>query len=591
MFRKTFEHAAVGLAQVAPDGQFLEINERFCTLLGYSRDDLLGTTFQAITHPADIVEGVSKAQEILTGAIPDFSIEKRYLHKDGHTIWADLTVSLVRDKTGAPEFLIAVVEDITTRKRAEEAARAKVAELETLVETVPAAVWFTHDPQARLARGNRFASELLEIPPGANHSLSAPKSERPTHLRFLSGGIELAPEDLPLQRAARGEEVRDVELEVELSNRRSLILLDNATPLRDSTGHVIGAVNAAIDITTRKQVEQALRESETRLRLALHAGRLGVWELDPTTQTLLMSETCLTAPVPSNQETSTYEALVRSLHPSDRAQFEEAITHTLATGGDLDVVYRVVSADGRICWISMRGKSVSEGGRRKLVGVVTDITQRREAEMQRAAAEHQELLVRELNHRIANLFTIVQTIVRLTARSHPEARRYEAALLDRLQSLSATQSLLGRDRTQSALLEELVCHELSPYQDADRFISVEGPMVRLEGSRAEGVSLILHELATNAAKYGALSVGRGHLKVSWRLQKSAGGLGLILQWVEHGGPPVAAPTQRGFGSTVIEKSVHALVGGRAEADYRPEGLSYTLEVPLTSDAAGSGSVS
>jgi PAS domain S-box-containing protein len=212
-FTRSFLRAAVGLAHVAPDGHFLEVNERFCALLGYSRNELLATTFQAITHPDDIIEGVSKSQAILAAVIPDFSIEKRYLHKDGSTVWANLTVSLVRDEEEAPDFLVAVVEDITARKQAQDALRAKAAELETLIETVPAAVWFTYDPEARAAHGNRFASRLLGLPADLNQSLSAPEPERPTDLRFLRDGIEVPAEELPLQRAARGEEVCDAELE------------------------------------------------------------------------------------------------------------------------------------------------------------------------------------------------------------------------------------------------------------------------------------------------------------------------------------------------------------------------------------------
>lgn len=226
----------MGLAQVAPGGHFLEVNERFCALLGYSRDELLATTFQAITHPDDIIEGVSKSQAILAGAVPDFSIEKRYLHKDGSIVWANLTVSLVRDEEGAPDFLGAVVEDITARKQAQEALRGKAAELETLIETVAAAVWFTYDPEARAAHGDRFASRLLELPADLDQSLSAPEPERPTHLRFLRDGIEVPAEELPLLRAAWGEEVRDAELEAKFADGRSLVLLGNATPLREPAG-------------------------------------------------------------------------------------------------------------------------------------------------------------------------------------------------------------------------------------------------------------------------------------------------------------------------------------------------------------------
>jgi len=160
----------------------------------------------------------------------------------------------------ARELLARVGANLTmaqVRREAAEAVRVRTAELETVLETVPTAVWFTHDPDARHATGNRQATALLRLEEGRTASLSAPDSERPQHFRVFRDGIEAAPETLPLQRAARGEEVRDDELEVRFSDASSLTLLVNATPLHH--GGREGAVAAAIDITERKRAEEGLR--------------------------------------------------------------------------------------------------------------------------------------------------------------------------------------------------------------------------------------------------------------------------------------------------------------------------------------------
>ncbi|HZU91481.1 MAG TPA: response regulator, partial [Stellaceae bacterium] len=149
-----------------------------------------------------------------------------------------------------------------TRRAAMDALRARTIELETVLKTIPAGVWFTYDGDVRHAAGNQQAAELLRLPLDANFSLSAPEGERPTSFRILRGGGEAAPESLPLQRATRGEEVRNDELEVRFADGDAITLLVHATPLRNGAdGHRIGGgVAAAIDITARKQAEEALRD-------------------------------------------------------------------------------------------------------------------------------------------------------------------------------------------------------------------------------------------------------------------------------------------------------------------------------------------
>jgi signal transduction histidine kinase len=147
------------------------------------------------------------------------------------------------------------------RREATEALRARTAELEAVLETVPTAVWFTSDPDAARVWGNRQAAELLRLAPDANPSLTAPETERPHHFQVFRDGVEAAPTDLPIQRAARGEEVRDQEFEIRFADGASTTILVQATPLRRFGGTVIGAVAAAADITTRKAAEEILHQT------------------------------------------------------------------------------------------------------------------------------------------------------------------------------------------------------------------------------------------------------------------------------------------------------------------------------------------
>ena len=120
-FRNTFDHAAAGIAQVSPEGKFLRINQHFSEIIGYSAGEMIGNTFQSITHPDDLEEDLDFIQQLLDGKIPSYSMEKRYIHKQGHIVWVYLTVSIIRSESGEPDYFISVVKDITDRKQAEKA--------------------------------------------------------------------------------------------------------------------------------------------------------------------------------------------------------------------------------------------------------------------------------------------------------------------------------------------------------------------------------------------------------------------------------------------------------------------------------------
>jgi PAS domain S-box-containing protein len=204
-----------------------------------------------------------------------------------------------------------------------------------------------------------------------------------------------------------------------------------------------------------------------------------------------------------------------------------------------------------------------------------DVTDRVHAERQ------QKLLLDELNHRVKNTLATVQAIASQTLRSNPDPAAFRAAFEARLQALSATHSLLTGSGWRSAALKDLLLNELRPY-DPRRY-RLDGPPLPLVAGQALSLGLVFHELATNAAKYGALAGAAGEVAVCWRVDGPPEARRLHLDWIERGGPPVAAPKRRGFGSRLIESSLRSL-DGKATADYAPEGLRCSLDLPL--DEAG-----
>jgi two-component sensor histidine kinase len=205
-----------------------------------------------------------------------------------------------------------------------------------------------------------------------------------------------------------------------------------------------------------------------------------------------------------------------------------------------------------------------------------------EVEQRKQAQEQQQFLLRELNHRVKNTLATVQSLVTQTMIGSPSPATFAEALSGRLAALSKVHALLTDSSWQGATLADLVTAETSPYcsQELDN-VTVQGEAVVLSPQAALTLSLTLHELATNAAKYGALSVPGGRIDVSWR---RAGEL-LIISWAESGGPPVQPPSQRGFGSKLIERSVaHELEGG-SRMEFLPAGLRCELKIPLASITA------
>jgi two-component sensor histidine kinase len=219
----------------------------------------------------------------------------------------------------------------------------------------------------------------------------------------------------------------------------------------------------------------------------------------------------------------------------------------------------------------------SDGSIDYFVSVVEDISTRK------AHEEQIHLLMREVNHRAKNMLNLVQAVARQTAAREPEA--FVARFTERIQALAANQDLLVRNEWRGVDVEELVRGQLAHFADlvASR-IAMHGPKLLLNAAAAQAIGLALHELATNAGKYGALSTDRGRVDLRW----GTDGDTLTMSWTERDGPPVSPPERRGFGSTVIDSMAKASVGGEVQLDYAPSGLVWCLTCPAANGLESTG---
>jgi two-component sensor histidine kinase len=241
-----------------------------------------------------------------------------------------------------------------------------------------------------------------------------------------------------------------------------------------------------------------------------------------------------------------------------------------ASGGSFGFEHRICAADGAVRWLQAAGQVTfdADGAPLRALGSSRDVTARRQSQ------ERQRLLMAELDHRVKNILATVQSIALRTLGPGPSGE----ALLGRIAALAQAHAILSAEEWRGAELTGLLDAVLSAHRTAPGRVSLEGPRVVLAPKIAQSMALALHELVTNAAKYGALATAAGRLSVRWERLGEPDRLSLV--WRESGGPPVSPPGRRGFGSTLIERSLAYEFEAKVDMQFRPDGLVCEIDLPL-----------
>ncbi|HHY50756.1 MAG TPA: PAS domain-containing protein [Alphaproteobacteria bacterium] len=330
------------------------------------------------------------------------------------------------------------------------------------------------------------------------------------------------------------------------------------------------------DIRQHREMEQELRTRDELLTLAEESAGIGVWVADLKAGTLvatpqfyrLLGIEPMVGPVPQDLPR-------RFRHPDDRERVTAGFRAALESGADsYEVEYRIVRPDGEERWIFGRGRMTRDasGQPSRYAGIDLDITDRKQQE------EHLRKLVRELVHRTSNLLSVVQGLALQSARSSPDFETFLRSFTSRLQGLGQSSALLAREEWRGARLAQLIEAQVAPFADARRF-ELDGPDALLSPRAVQNLGLAIHELSTNAIKYGALSVPAGRVRVSWRIESGDAGPILHLVWQERGGPRVERPTRRGFGTVLSEEMIASTLGAQVGTTYAPEGIEWSLDLP------------
>jgi PAS domain S-box-containing protein len=319
-----------------------------------------------------------------------------------------------------------------------------------------------------------------------------------------------------------------------------------------------------------------LRDSTARLQFALDAALLGWWQYDPRRR-VVSGDARFKEIFDVTADETPIEEIMKRVHPDDAKGFgaSEAALNPIDPK-PYAIECRLHTRGGEVCWVEVHWRAYFEGARRErgaagVIGTVADITERKERE------EREHLLMREVNHRAKNMLSVVDAIAHQTASRNPED--FIERFSERIQALSANQDLLVRSDWGGVDIEDLARAQLSHFADLiGSRIVVDGPQLHLKPASALAIGLALHELATNAGKYGALSTDRGRVDVCWRIDSDI----LTMSWTERDGPLVSAPKRRGFGAVVMEAMAERSLDGTVDLDYASSGVTWRLTCPAPS---------
>jgi PAS domain S-box-containing protein len=383
----------------------------------------------------------------------------------------------------------------------------------------------------------------------------------------------------PLAKALQGEQII---FELTLDDRAGEVrhVRIQVAPRAAGNMGVTGAVVSLYDLTDAQALDRVARANEEQLAR--------VNSVTPSANYLFDFETGASIWVGGNTEAvygHTVQELiagggdlVRSLiHPDDFHHVGRRLAY-LAQRPDGEVSefeLRVLRPDGTYRWILDRAvvfERNADGRIVKTLSAAIDIDERKRAE------ERRTLLINELNHRVKNTLAAVQSIARQTLRSERDPAEMSEVFTARLVSLSAAHDILTRENWEGAGVREIVRVGLAPFDETR--ITASGPEVRVTARAAIALSMALHELATNATKYGGLSGDAGRVALTWRTRRMDDQVLFELEWRETGGPPVVAPKRRGFGSRLLSQGVRVDLNGVAELLFEPEGVICRITAPL-----------
>jgi PAS domain S-box len=565
-----FENGAVGLHLVGSNGIILRANQAELDLLGYTAEEYIGhpiAEFHADAHAIkDILRRLSRGEKL-------DKYPARLKAKDGSIRHVQITSS-VQFHEGVFRNTRCFTVDVTEQFKADEALRESQQRLAITYGQAPVGIAEV-DAQGRFARVNAALSALIGSAPDEllGHSfidMTHPDDRQADAENFA--------------RQVLGK-IKHYSVQKRFFRKDGGVVHVNvlSSSVLDQDGRFRYGIRVIQDITERLRAEKSLRESERQIRELLEALPAAVYTTDAQGRITYYNQAAVafsgrTPALGSDEWCVSWRLYTPDgrLLPHDQCPMAVSLREGIPIRGAEAVAER---PDGtRVPFIPFPTPLRDADG--QIIGAVNmlvDIRERKRAE------EQQRLLIDELNHRVKNTLATVQSIAAQTLRSARDLSTFAGNFEPRLLALSKAHDLLTCHSWTGVGLHELILQELKPYSgDAADRVRLKGSDIMLEPRIGLALSLVLHELTTNAAKYGALTPGQGQVTVHWTVEKARSGLGDVLRidWIESGGPTVKPPVKRSFGTRLIKRSVTHDLQGSVKLDFEPAGLRCTLELPL-----------
>jgi len=564
----TLNTAGVGITRCSRDLRYLRANETYAKIVGLPLGEIIGRPIVEVVGEAAFETIRPCIERVLAGERVEYESAVPLARGQENAFFRVVAVP-DRDPNGSVIGWIACVADLTSSKQAETRLAERNAQLD-LAGKLAKIGSFTYD----------HATRKLQLSPGCAALYGLPESTLEISRNDWRALVH--PEDLPKLDAKAGRALANGESEVLLEFRTvrhgEMRWIESRTLISyNEAGKPVRRIGAQIDVTERKQAEQALAERNTQLELAHKAARVGSYTYDvPTGMMRFSRANNVTYGLSERTLEVAAEQWLSRVHRDDiqrlRAEHIQAFKEQRS---ELVSEIRIVRPGGEVRWLEARSLIAYDHADRavRMTGVYIDVTERRSSE------DHKKMLIAELDHRVKNMLACVAAIAKRSQERSRSVKEFLDVLNGRINSLANTHSLLSRSRWEGAGLGELVRSELA-FCAKDESALIEGPEVDLAAIATQALAMVLHELTTNAAKYGALSNGHGRVVVRWRRPSRGPSRGkLVLEWRETGGPPVVAPKTTGYGTSVIRNLVPYELGGTVDYELVPDGIRCKIEIP------------
>lgn len=574
--RGIFDQTIAGIAHTDLTGRFLLVNQRYSDIVGRSPRDLYKLRMQDITHPDDLSRNIPLFEKLVTEGEP-FRIDKRYIRPNGSEVWVSNSVSAVKDANGQAQGVVAASVDITQQVHAEQARRESEERFRTLFESMDEGYCVVE-----------VDFDSADHPVDYRFIEMNPAFEKHTGLKgMLNKSMREAVPDLEDfwfetygSVAKTGKPTRFVHQAKPVGNRWFDVY---AFRLGGSGSNKVAILFS--DITERKVAEHALREAHERTRRARDYAEA---TLRTSPVPLLVLEKDLRVHTANEAFYETFK--VDPAHTEGRFLYHlgdrqwdipqlrehlEGILTRRSEFRNFEVRHTFETVGPRSMLLSARQMENEDGEPDRIVLVIEDITERRQHE------ERMATVMAELNHRVKNTLAVVDAIASQTLRRANSLNSFKKSFGERLRAIANVHSLLTGTDWEGCSLEEIVRSEIDPRLASPNQASIGGPELTLSPKQCLALHMVIHELATNAMKYGALKCEAGHLEIAWETQSRDGVPWLNFEWQERCEGKLNASSEPGYGSSLIEQTVNYELRGELKKELAPSGLSCAISFPLS----------